>query len=181
MSSNSPEYSTSPLGAKEREELMQRMLFLGQMSSTETALFHHKAAESLGLGITDVKAISALMQEGLMTPTQLAKRLQLTTGAVTNLVDRLEKKGMVYRKPHSEDRRKLVIHVEPKSFSRNPNPYSSMGEASIRLLDGYSAQELQFLITYLEKQTDMTRQEIEKLTLQKRNNKGSTHDINSGV
>jgi DNA-binding MarR family transcriptional regulator len=161
MSSN---LSTSnPIEAKEREELMQRMLFLGQMSSTETALFHQKAAESFGVGITDIKAVSALMQEGPMSPTQLAERLQVTTGAVTNLVDRLEKKGMVYRKPHSQDRRRLVVHVEPKSFSRHHNPYNSMGEAYVRLLDSYSAQELQFLVTYLEKQVAMTQQEIEKL------------------
>jgi MarR family transcriptional regulator, organic hydroperoxide resistance regulator len=168
MSSNSTKSSTSHLvEANGREELIQRMLFLGQMSSTETALFHQKAAESFGVGITAIKAISVLMQEGPMTPTQLANRLHVTTGAVTNLVDRLEKKGMVYRKRHSEDRRKLVIHVEPKSFSRDPNPYKSMGEASMRLFDGYSAQELRFLIAYLEKQVDMTRQEIEKFSQHK--------------
>jgi hypothetical protein len=46
--------------SEQRKALMSQMQFLGQMSSTETALFHQVAAGKFGLGITDMKTLSAL-------------------------------------------------------------------------------------------------------------------------
>src|ERR1700721_3021431 len=95
MSSGSKE-SPAPDG-DERAALVDELQFLGEMSSTEAALFHYHAAAANGLGITDSKAISTLMQEGPMTAGEIAKRLGLTTGAVTNVIDRLVRAGFVRR------------------------------------------------------------------------------------
>src|SRR2546430_12442949 len=63
--------------AAHRKALMGQMQFLGQRASTETALFHQAAAAKWGLGITDTKTISVLLQEGPMTAGQLGRRLSL--------------------------------------------------------------------------------------------------------
>ncbi|MFI5278701.1 MAG: hypothetical protein ACHQ1E_15610, partial [Ktedonobacterales bacterium] len=73
------------LGAR-RAALEQQLSTLGEVFSTETALFHQAAAATYGLGITDMKTLSALLQEGPMTAGQLATRLSLTTGAVTSVI-----------------------------------------------------------------------------------------------
>src|SRR4051812_32176951 len=88
-----------------RTELMERLAYLGQMQSTETAHFHHTAAAQNGLNITDSKTLSVLMQEGPMTAGQLALRLTLTSGAVTSVIDRLESAGLVHRTQDATDRR----------------------------------------------------------------------------
>jgi DNA-binding MarR family transcriptional regulator len=146
-----------------RKALMSQMQFLGQMESTETALFHQSAAAKLDLGITDLKAISTLVQEGPMTAGQLAQRLNLTTGAVTNVINRLEQRNFAQRTPDAEDRRKVIISVNQKKLATSDNVYRSMGDAFEKLLETYSTQELEFLVQYLQATIEMTKLEIAKL------------------
>src|SRR5678816_1482183 len=124
-------FSTGDAGAGERErrhraELFAKLQFLGEISSTETALFHQAAAAKYGLGITDMKALGALMQEGPMTAGQIAKRLSLTSGAVTSLIDRLERRDMVKRTPDPNDRRKVIVVPNLETLTSGENVYLSM-------------------------------------------------------
>jgi DNA-binding MarR family transcriptional regulator len=162
MSSTSKKPPVS--GAKQRQALMQELQFLGQMSSTETALFHHTAAAKNGLGITDSKTISTLMQEGPMTAGDLATRLSLTTGAVTSVIDRLEKANLAKRVADPHDRRKVIVEVEVTRLHQMGNTYDSIGEAFQKLLQNYSMEELKFLIEYYKVSIELTKQEIAKLS-----------------
>jgi len=146
-----------------RKELRDELQFLGQMASTETALFHQKAAEQFGLGITDMKALSTLMQEGDMTAGQLAKRLNLTTGAITNLLDRLEQRGVVKRKADPKDRRKVIVTAELEGMHESGDIYESIGETFDKLAQTYSTEQLEFLVDYYRRSIELTKQEIAKL------------------
>jgi MarR family transcriptional regulator, organic hydroperoxide resistance regulator len=147
-----------------RKELMNQLQFLGQMSSTETALFHQKAAAKMGLGITDMKTISTLIQEGRMTAGQLAQRLSLTTGAITSVIDRLEKHGIVKRKTDPSDRRKVFLEVEKTKIKKAENIYESVGRRFGTLLSGYSTEELEFLVRHYKAAIENTKLEITQLT-----------------
>lgn len=149
--------------AKDRKELSERLQFLGQMASTETAYFHHAAAAKNGLTITDSKTISALMQEGPMTAGQLATRLNLTTGAVTSVIDRLEKAGLAERATDPSDRRKVMVRVIATNLGKIGSVYQSMGKAFQELLKTYSLEQLQFLVEFYQASVDLTRSEIAKL------------------
>lgn len=142
---------------------MSQMQFLGQMSSTETALFQQVAAGKFGLGITDMKTLSALLQEGPKTAGQLAKRLNLTTGAVTNVIDRLEQRNYVQRAADPYDRRKVIVAANQKELAESGNIYRSMGRALEKLLETYTTEELEFLVRYLQASIEMTKREIAKL------------------
>jgi DNA-binding MarR family transcriptional regulator len=48
-----------------------------------------------------------------LEPTVIAERLLVTTGSMTSLLDNLEKRGLIRRQPHPEDRRKLLIDITP--------------------------------------------------------------------
>jgi DNA-binding MarR family transcriptional regulator len=48
-----------------------------------------------------------------LEPSVIAERLLITTGSVTSLLDTLEKRGLIRRLPHPEDRRKLLIDITP--------------------------------------------------------------------
>lgn len=149
--------------ATDRQSLIDQLQFLGQMASTETALFHQKAAAQYGLGITEMKTVSILMQEGSMTAGQIAGRLCLTTGAVTNLLDRLEKLEVVRRRADPQDRRKVIVEVNLKPFEEAGNVYDSMWEAFAHLLETYSTPELEFLVQYYHASIEVTKSEIAKL------------------
>jgi DNA-binding MarR family transcriptional regulator len=136
---------------------MDELQLLGQMMSSETALFHHAAAAKNGLSITDSKTISALMQEGP------AKRLSLTTGAVTGVVDRLEGAGFAKRSADPNDRRKVVVNLNAKRLQRLGRTYESMGETFQKVLEQYATEELRFLAQYFKTAIELTKEEIAKL------------------
>lgn len=148
---------------EKRRALRAELQFLGQMSSTETALFHQKAADYYGLGITEMKTISILMQEGALTAGQLAERLNITSGAVTNLLDRLEKTKAVQRKSDPDDRRRVIITLTHGAFQKDENIYQSMGTTFDALMQTYSTEELEFLVRYYAKSIELTKAEIAKL------------------
>lgn len=148
---------------RRREELYAQLQVLGETASTETALFHQAAAASYGLGITDMKTLGVLLQEGAMTAGQIAQRLSLTTGAVTNLIDRLERQDLVKRMADPKDRRKVIVVVNQEKLASGENVYLSMGEAFNRLYESYTIDELEFLARYQQAAIELTKQEIAKL------------------
>ncbi|HLC06005.1 MAG TPA: MarR family transcriptional regulator [Anaerolineales bacterium] len=146
-----------------RSELIDQLKILSEVASTETALFHQEAAAALGLGITDMKTLSILLQEGPMTAGQISRRLSLTTGAVTNLIDRLEGRGLVERQRDQKDRRKVIVSVNEGNLQAGESPYVSIGKGFARQLATYSTAELEFLVSYHEQTIELTREEIAKL------------------
>jgi len=158
--------STGDAGELERdhrEALYARLYLLGETASSESALFHQAAAAKYGLGITDMKALGALLQEGPMTAGQIAKRLSLTTGAVTSVIDRLERRDLVKRVNDPSDRRKVIVTVNLVTLASGENVYRSIGEAFGKLHATYSTEELKFLVRYYEASIELTKQEIAKL------------------
>lgn len=64
----------------------------------------------------DLDALSALRRTGApheLTPTELSHRLQLTSGGMTNRLDRLERAGWVARRPDPGDRRGTLVRLTP--------------------------------------------------------------------
>ncbi len=69
------------------------------------------AASGLGLGQTDFDALLLLDEAGALSAGRMAEALALTTGAVTGLVDRLERSGWVERTKHPTDRRQILVEL----------------------------------------------------------------------
>ena len=67
----------------------------------------------LGLNPTDVRCVDLLDQHGTMTAGALAELAGLSTGAVTFLLDRLERAGFVRRVRDLEDRRRVLVELVP--------------------------------------------------------------------
>jgi DNA-binding MarR family transcriptional regulator len=80
--------------------------------------FRHRAAAEAQVGQTELRALSRLGVAGSLSPKQLADALDLTTGTVTALLDRLERAGLVARTPHPRDRRMLKIALTPSGRER---------------------------------------------------------------
>jgi MarR family 2-MHQ and catechol resistance regulon transcriptional repressor len=66
---------------------------------------------SLGLGFSDFGVLEVLLHKGPMPVNALGDKIRLTSGSITTLVDRLEKKGLVERRDDKSDRRARVVHL----------------------------------------------------------------------
>src|SRR6266568_4981316 len=84
---------------------------LARRHSTAVVLFHHAVAERLGLGPTDHKCLDLLRERGAMTGSDLAAITDLTSGAITGVVARLERAGYLRREPDPQDGRKQILRV----------------------------------------------------------------------
>jgi DNA-binding MarR family transcriptional regulator len=71
------------------------------------------AAEHAGLNVADLDAVRFLAEQGPVPAGRIAEAMAITTGAVTGLVDRLERAGWVERARHEVDRRQVVVQVAP--------------------------------------------------------------------
>src|SRR5689334_12419223 len=81
-------------------------------------LHQEAVADSLGLNSTDLRCIGIAWSEPGLTPGRLAEITGLTTGAVTGVLDRLERAGWIQRALDPSDRRRTLIHV---SLDRGPD------------------------------------------------------------
>ncbi|MEM8712274.1 MAG: MarR family transcriptional regulator [Planctomycetota bacterium] len=74
-------------------------------------------ARELGVNRSDLRCLNEL-EHGPITPGEIGRRLGLTSGAVTTLIDRLDEAGFVMRAPSKTDRRSSVVALQPDAFRR---------------------------------------------------------------
>lgn len=77
---------------------------------------HQLAAAATGLTATDTQALAYLGISGPMSQRALANCVGLSTGAVTGLVDRLERHQVCKREPHPTDRRSSMVTVTARGY-----------------------------------------------------------------
>ncbi|WP_434318509.1 MarR family winged helix-turn-helix transcriptional regulator [Leifsonia sp. P73] len=154
--------STDPDSAA-RDELIARLTDLGAQSASLTGLFQQRAAASYGLGVSDMKALDVLMRNGPQTAGQLGAALNLTSGAVTGIADRLIKRGLARREADAADRRRVLISADFAALQSGPDVYQSIGEAFRRLHESLTTEQLAFLARYQEESIALTQQAVDAL------------------
>lgn len=75
--------------------------------------YREAAADELGVGVTEIVALGYLYHDGPLTPSEIGQLLNLTSGSVTALLDRLEAAAFVTRSQNPEDRRSLLASATP--------------------------------------------------------------------
>lgn len=156
-----------------RRQLEEAVLSLAREHSTWTVLFHQGVAEQVGLNASDHKCLDLLERLGPMTAGELAEMTGLTTGAITGVIDRLEKAGFARRERDPHDRRKVVVQVEREQALRELGPlFDSLGEATRPLLENFSVQELQVVQRFLEGAVELMEAQAARLRKGGRSRKG---------
>ena len=117
-------------------------------SSAQGVLFGQAVANIAGISGSDLDCLDFLNLEGRVTAGRLAEVTGLTTGAITGVVDRLEKAGLVRRERDADDRRKVYIVTVPENVARIGRFYVPMREAMQKLWSTYSEAELQLLLRF---------------------------------
>ncbi len=139
---------------------------LGRELSTAVILFHEAVASRLRMSAAEWKCLGLLSQHGPATAGRLAERSGFTTGAITGIVDRLERAGYVRREPNPRDRRSVIIQPLRNDDLRDAvTPiFASLGRAMADLSRRYNADELAVIQDYFERSIQTLRDETAKLT-----------------
>jgi DNA-binding MarR family transcriptional regulator len=115
-------------------------------------------AGMLGLGLTDLDALEQLELNGPLPQRELGSRLLLTSGAVTMLVDRLERLGLARRTPHPSDRRVTQVELMPEAaLPELPemNQYHAELTKAARALSPEARKQVLGLLIRLEEAADI--------------------------
>src|ERR1700744_4217298 len=131
---------------KSRVALMQELEHAVRRASALGVIFGQAVAGNAGLSSSDHECLDFLNLEGRVTAGRLAEVTGLTTGAITGVVDRLEKAGYVRRARDDSDRRKVFIEIVPENIARIGRFYEHLQRSMHALWSTYSDAELKLLL-----------------------------------
>ena len=117
-------------------------------ASAQGVLYGQSVANAVGISGSDLDCLDLLNFEGRVTAGRLAEVTGLTTGAITGVVDRLEKAGLVRRERDEADRRKVYIVILPASAAKIGRYYLPLQEKMHNVWGTYSDAELQLLLRF---------------------------------
>lgn len=144
-------------------ELHAALLEASKRLSTQTVFFHQAVAKFLGLNITDHKCLDIVLGMGRATAGQLAELTGLTTGAITSVINRLEKAGFVRRVKDPSDRRIVWVEPVPSRLEPMREVFAPLGEAMAELYSRYSSDELRLILDYVERSAQVLARQAERL------------------
>src|SRR5215813_6858621 len=134
--------------SKMRAALLQDLEGAMRRSSAQGVMFGQAVANVAGISNSDLECLDFLNLEGRVTAGRLAEVTGLTTGAITGVIDRLEKAGYVRRERDDEDRRKVFIAIVPENLARIGKLYENMQQAMLKTWASYSDDELKLLLRF---------------------------------
>lgn len=143
--------------------LKKRALMAVRKYGIHLTLFRNAMSEWAGLNTTDMECLRFLFVQGVATPSELARQTGLTSGAATAMLDRLEKTGLIERRPNPEDRRGTLITPAPSAAEKAAAWFESARDAQDELISSYSESELAIISDVFERFTKLWDREREKL------------------
>ena len=129
------------------EELIRELADEVRASQRATDAVDEAVCAVMGVNRTDGKVLDILDQFGRMSAGELARHSGLTTGAVTAVIDRLERAGFVERVADPDDRRRVLVDVTDKTRQLTQELMGDpLAKAAGPLIDRYTDEQLELLI-----------------------------------
>ncbi|ROH94742.1 MarR family transcriptional regulator [Chryseobacterium cucumeris] len=132
---------------------------------SDASIFMHEAiARKAGLSSTDHKYLGLILQYESITAGEISKLTGLTTGAVTGLIDRLEKKNLLKREFTKEDRRKVIIIPNTEnSMKLLGHIFEELQQKTMKLVSTFSKKEIETIERYFREATVLMKETTDHL------------------
>ncbi|MFF9029539.1 MarR family winged helix-turn-helix transcriptional regulator [Streptomyces iakyrus] len=139
-----------------REDLIAAVAVAARRQHAAYSLFNQAMADRLGLHPTDLQCVSLLgLEPEPLTTGQIAELTGLTSGSATRLVDRLERAGLVERRPDPHDRRRTRVSLTARRAPEAEAAWDAPGDAFAALLAEFGEEELRVIERYLRRSTEV--------------------------
>jgi DNA-binding MarR family transcriptional regulator len=154
-----------------RRKLIEELDRQNRRSGSVGSLHAKAIAERAGLNDTDFECLDVLDWSGPITAGELARRVGITSGAVTGVMDRLERGGWVRRAADPADRRRVIVEIVPPGpDGPNAERYADMAAAFTPLqaeIAGIVADldddQLETIVDYLRASSEAVERSIERM------------------
>lgn len=133
-----------------RKQLGEQIAAAMQEVIGAAVLTNERIARSIGLNVVDLQTFGVLLRNGRpMTPGQVSQVTELPSSTTTRVLDRLESKGMIERKPDPTDRRKTWIHAVAFDDEQVMAAYGDILRQMDDVHARFTVAELQTVLRYL--------------------------------
>ena len=150
--------------SQEGKQALAGRLMLALRRSSAAGVLHSQAiARRVGVNSSDLECLDLILMKGPSTAGEIARHTGLTSGAVTGLIDRLERLGLVERAADPDDRRKVVVRVREDGIAPIAAYFAPMEKTMQALLAGYSKDELKLLIDFADRGADFVLARVAEL------------------
>ena len=146
-----------------RASAIAGLMRAGREMSRLSMVFRYAIADRLGLTVSDLECLDFLADVGSATAGQVAERTNLTTGAVTSMLRRLQQAGWVTADRDPADRRRVIVTMRPERVAELERHYERFCSRAESLVEGYSAEELSLLARHYERMQSMYLTELDRL------------------
>jgi DNA-binding MarR family transcriptional regulator len=147
-----------------KKPLIEELIREFRVSGNQDSAFDGLAAERLGVNRTDLHCLNIIENSGGVTAGELAAQAGLTTGAVTGVIDRLERIGYARRMPDSADRRRVKVEVTPEFYRRAEGIWGPMAADWQSTLAGrFSVAELERITEFLRATNEVARRHLDRI------------------
>ena len=126
---------------------------LARTSSVSLAELDRRHRSAIGnLSLSGWQALAVIEGAGEpLPPKVIGERLLLTSGSITSLLDTLERRGLVRREPHPDDRRKLLVNITDEARKLVDRMLAQVHATSIDVMAGISEADREQVIQTLAK------------------------------
>ena len=147
------------MSKKQTDKIIQQFRTASRQYSDASIFMHEAIARKAGLTGADHKYLGLIIQHKELTAGDLSKLTGLTTGAVTGLIDRLEKKKLLKRQFTKDDRRKVIIVPNEENTLKLLQPlFLELQQKTSDLLASFSVTEIQTIERYFVEATSIMKE-----------------------
>ena len=159
----------------ERERLYAELSDEVRANQRATDVVDELLALLLGINRTDARCLDILDQHGSMSAGDLAEASRLTSGAITAVLDRLERAGLAQRVPDPSDRRRVQVELTLKAYEvARELMVEPMRRLYTPMADGYSEDDLRLILDFTRRGREIQERHAEWLRARLRDQSSRT-------
>ena len=135
--------------AESREDVLAEVAAELRLSGVTNDIADQVVADYLGLNRTDTRCLDIIERLDGVSAGRLAAEAGLSSGAVTTVLDRLERAGYAVRVPDPRDRRRVLVELTPRAQRQLVELLAPLVAETVRQLEGYTTEQVSLVRDFM--------------------------------
>ncbi len=149
--------------AEAREDVLAEVAEELRLSGVTNDIADQVVADHLGLNRTDTRCLDIIERLDRVSAGQLAAEAGLSTGAVTTVLDRLERAGYARRAPDPSDRRRVLVELTPGARQMLRDLFAPLAADTLRQLEGYTTEQVSLVRDFMRDNRQLSETHTERV------------------
>jgi DNA-binding MarR family transcriptional regulator len=154
--------------AESRDDVLSEVAEELRLSGVTNDIADQVVADFLGLNRTDTRCLDIIERLDGVSAGRLASEAGLSTGAVTTVLDRLERAGYARRVQDPGDRRRVLVELTPAARRELQQLYAPLTDATMRQLEGYTTDEVSLVRDFMRDNRRLNEAHAERVRARRR-------------